>query len=141
MKITFKTLIEKRQEIIIRYGNKEKIEKKGDYAIDKWFKLAGKTLETVQEKYRLEFADIKADIEVDCAFEKDGMLVKNEKGEYQYSKEGEKNRIKRLTAAAKELNERCEAEEIDFEPYLVEAETIGETDEDFIKENKNIFIR
>ena len=69
------------------------------------------------------------------------IIVKNEKGEYQYSKEGEKLRVKKLTEAAKNLNDKCETEEVEFEPYLVDAETIGETDVEFIELNKNIFIK
>ena len=141
MKTNFKDLLEKRQEIITRYGNKEEITTKGEYGIDKWIKTVSKALEKVQEKYRTEFNDVKSDIDVDCAFEKDGVLVKNDKNEYQYSKEGEKNRIKRLTEAAKVINDACEAEEIEFEPYLVDAETINETNEEFIELNKNIFIK
>ncbi len=149
MKTIFKTLIEKRQEIITRYGNKENIETKGEYGIEKWIKTVSKALSKVQEKYTTEFNDGKLDIEIDCALEieitKDGktfkQLVLNEAKEYTYSKEGEKEKIRLLTILAKKINDACNAEEIEFEPYLVDAETIGEINEEFITENKNIFIR
>jgi len=149
MKTNFKELVDKKQEIVIRYGDKAEITSKGDYGIDKWIKKADEALKVVQTKYMTEFQTKRSDIEIDTALEieitKDGKTVKqlvlNESKEYTYSKEGEKEKIKLLTALSKDINTRCDAEEIEYEPYLVDAETIGETDEEFIKENKNIFIR
>jgi cob(I)alamin adenosyltransferase len=141
MKTTFKELNEKRTLIITYYGKTDELNSKKTYAIQKWEKQASKCLKEVQDKIAEQFEIGKLDIQVDCAFEKDGILIKNEKGELQYSKEGEKNKNFKLTELSKKLNLECENTEIDFEPYLVDMEVLQETNEFVIEELKNIFIK
>ncbi len=149
MKILFDELNEKRNLILARYGNEEKPSNKKLYAVQKWNKIVSKEILKVQEKYKVGFDEEKKDIEIDTALEieitKDGKTVKqlvlNEKGEYTYSKEGEKERFKRLTALSQETDILIKSEEIEFEPYLVDEEVLEEKSEFVIEELKGIFIK
>lgn len=149
MKILFEELSEKRTLILTRYGNQEKPSNKKLYAVQKWNKIASKEMQKVQDEYKLEYEDQKKDIEIDTALEieitKEGknvkQLVLNDKGEYTYSKEGERERFKRLTALSKDIDNAIKNTEIDFEPYLIDNEVLEEESEFFIEELKDIFIK
>ena len=149
MKISYDELNEKRNLILARYGNEEKPSNKKLYAVQKWNKGASKGMQAVQDKYKVEFEDQKKDIEIETALEieivKDGKTVKqlvlNDKGDYTYSKEGEKERYKLLAALSRETDEKIKKEEIEFEPYLIDNEFLKEESEFIIEELKGIFIK
>lgn len=141
MKTTFKELMEIRKDIILLYGKAEEINTKLEASLLKWFKSVDKQLSVIQSKYLEKFEEEKSEIEINNAFEKDGILVKNEKGEYQFSKEGERNKVKNLIELAKKINSECNLEEIEFEPYLIDLQLLKEEDEEIISLYKNILIK
>lgn len=149
MEITFEKLQEKRDLVIKTYGTIEDPESKSQAKIKEWDEKVIKELNKVKEKYKQEFIDKLTDVNIDNALEieitKDGktvkQLVRGEKGEYTYSKEGEKAKVKAINQLSNEIDERMYKEVITFEPYLIDLEFLKETPEDIIKELKEIFIK
>lgn len=149
MEITFEKLQEKRNLIIRTYGQVDDVKSKKVYAMKKWDKIVIKLLNDIQKKYAELFQEGKSDIEIDNALEfeitKDGktlhQLVKTDKGELTFSKEGEKAKIKAINKLVKDLDEEMLNEVIEFEPYLVDEDLLNEAPEDVIEELKGIFIK
>ncbi len=141
MKITFNDLIEKRKLVTNLYGDLKNVNSKKEYAIQKWYNIVSKELEKVQTIYSTKFQEVKSIIEIENAKEKDGVVLKDEKGNFLFSKEGELKKAAELFKLAKDINEECGQVEIEFEPYLISLEILDEKSEFIIEELKDIFIK
>ena len=151
MKKTFKDLFEIRNTVIIKYGEvkENEFKSKVEYALKKWIALVDGELYKIQKKYSEEFASKKEDLEVQFSIEIEEKigdktikkLLKNEKGELQYNKEDTLKLKQELRQISKEIDEACNAEEIEFIPYLIDTEMVGETDEEVIAKLKNVFFK
>jgi len=151
MKKTFKDLFEIRNTVIIKYGEvkENEFKSKVEYALKKWIALVDGELYKIQKKYSEEFASKKEDLEVQFSIEIEEKigdktikkLLKNEKGELQYNKEDTLKLKQELRQISKEIDEACNAEEIEFTPYLIDIEMVGETDEEVIAKLKNVFFK
>jgi hypothetical protein len=151
MKKTFKDLFEIRNTVIIKYGEvkENEFKSKVEYALKKWITLVDGELSKIQKKYSEEFASKKEDLEVQFAIEIEEKigdktikkLLKNEKGEFQYNKEDTLKLKQEMRQVAKEIDEACNAQEIEFIPYLIDSEMVEETDEEVIAKLKGVFFK
>lgn len=78
-------------------------ESKLKYALERVMKRAGKLYREFQEKIE----DINVEL---CAVDRDGVVLRDEKGEYRFTKEGLKSRLHRIRG--------LEAGEVKIEPYF-----------------------
>lgn len=110
MKKTFEELFEIDQLVGSLYEkNPELKESKFSYAYNKFAK---KNFEPVVKKHNEKLADI--DVEYALENKDTGALLLDAKGNYCYSKEGQKSRMK----ARREIIEKTYNEEFEVEPYI-----------------------